>query len=149
MASFSFNGAKEALAKGTLDMEDDTLMVLLVGTSYDGDADNIYVDDITTLDELDTSGYVGAHGGAGRKALNVTVTRDDANDQAEIDAVDIVWSSIGSPTSDTVNAALIYRVGTSDDTDALNIISLDLTNTPTNGGNITLQFNAEGFGKIT
>ena len=78
---------------------------------------------------------------------NLAVNKDNVNDRAEFDADDEVFSSINAGTA---QAALIY-LHVTNDTDSIPLIYIDQTDFPivTNGGDVTLNFNAEGILQFT
>lgn len=150
MADLTYNLARRKLLDGTLDLTSDTIKVMLVTSSYVADKDNDFVDEGGANDpvdhELSGTGYVAGYGGAGRKTLsNKAFETDDTNDRGEFDdTVDVTWSSINAGTA---AAAIIFRAGTADDTDALLIAYIDSGGFPivTNGGDLTISWNAEGI----
>lgn len=148
MASFVFNDAKANLMNGTVDLDTNTIKVLLVGTTFSGvEDDGPNVSNITTLGELTGTGYTSGHGNAGRKTLtSATVTADDTNNRAAFDAADVTWTGI---SAGTIHGALIHKEGTTNDTDAKVIAFIDLANTVTNGGDITISWGANGILLLT
>lgn len=146
MPSFVYNTAAKEIADGTIDLDTDTLKVMLIGTgtAYTPDRDDDFVDEGGANDPIDAelngvSGYTRGFGNAGRKTASVTVEVDKANDRAEVDIADLTWTALG--TGDTIAAAILIKEGT-DDTDTKLIAYFDVTDTPTNGGDITLDFDA-------
>lgn len=106
----------------------------------DGGADD-FVDG-----ELSGTGYTGGFGGAGRKALaSKTYTEDDANDRAEFDAADLTWTAINAGT--VAQANILDETGASDDTGTEVVANIDTGGFPvvTNGGDLTIAWNAEGI----
>lgn len=147
MASFVYTGAKEEIAKGAIDFReagDDIRVVLVMSDSTaDTEEDTLLMNAFTTLDEYDGAAYV-------RKALaSQTVTRDDPNDRAEIDAVDVVWTALGVGTRQCIGM-IVYKHVTSD-ADSIPIAYIDTGGFPFdgNGGDVTMQWNAEGILQIT
>ena len=121
-----------------------TYKVSLHDSTYNGDDEDDNMSDPVTLGELSGTGYTAGHGGAGRKTVaNLTVTVDDPNNQAELDADDITWSGIDAGTAAT---AILHEEGTTDDTDAAIVGTYDFA-IATNGGDVTLQVDAEGLMK--
>jgi hypothetical protein len=147
MASLVYNTAKQLMADGTIDLDTNTIKVMLVTSAYTPNADHDYVDEGGASDpcdaEIDVTGYTRGFNGAGRKTLaNADVTTDKANDRAEFDADDLTWTALGSGA--TIAGAILIKEGTSDTNSRL-IAYIDVTDTATNGGDITLQFNAQGI----
>jgi len=143
MASFVYTEAKRALLAGELDMDTHDIRVMLVDstTTADTEEDATTISGITTLGELSGTGYA-------RVALaNEAVAADNANDRGEFDADDAAWTGIDAGTA---QAALVFRHVTND-TDSVPIAYIDTGGFPivTNGGNLTIQWNAEGILQLT
>ena len=147
--SFVAQDTLRRIFTGDIDVDTDTIAAALVGTSFDGDPENLTLDGVTTLDEIEVTNYVTGHSGAGRKDLSITITTDDTNNQIEIDATNLTWSSLGGTTNDTVAGILYFKQGASDDTTAYMLGYASLTCTNTNGSDFTVQFDAEGIMKVT
>ncbi len=145
MASLIFNRAKKEIFDGTLDMSaTGDIRLLLVTSAYTPNADHDFIDlggsDAVTA-ELSGTGYV-------RKALaSEAFAEDDANDRAEWDADDVVFTGI---TAGTAAAFVIYD-HTGVDTTSVIIAYVDTGGFPivTNGGDLTITFNAEGIIQLT
>lgn len=148
MASFVYNKAAQEIADGTVDLLNDTIKTMLVTSAYTPNRDDLVVDAGGANDALDAeisvSGYTGGWGGSGRKALtSKTLTTDNANDRAEFDADNLTWSTLG--TGATIAAMVVIKEGGANDTTSRLIAYLDVTDTPTNGGDVTFTFDAEGI----
>lgn len=151
MANILFTKARELIANhnaaGTINLLSDTLKVMLVDDTYVGNADDQFVDDGTANDpashEISVSGYTGGFGGAGRKTLaGKSIAPDFTDDVAYFDANDVTWTALGAGA--TIGAALLIREGTND-ADSRVIAKFDVTDTPTNGGDVTLVWHADGL----
>jgi hypothetical protein len=147
MANFFYNRAARKIADGTIALSTDTLKVMLVTSVYTPNRDHDFVDAGGASDPIDAelsgTGYVGGLGGAGRKTLTTkTFSEDDANDRGEMDCDDITWTAINAGTA---AAAIVIREGGSDA--ASELIAYIDSGFPktTNGGDLTLQINAEGL----
>lgn len=145
MAIFVYNEAKRALAEGEIDFVNDDIRVLMVmtNTTADTEDDANTISGFTTLDECDGANYA-------RKALaNQAVNEDAPNNRAEFDADDVVWTALGAGTRNN-QAAVVYKHVTND-TDSVPIAYFDGGGFPFNGngGNVTLQWNAEGIVQVT
>jgi len=152
VADFVYNLAKKQLLDGSLDLDTDDIRVMLVDSGYTANKDHDYVDgggaDDPVDHELSGTGYTGGYGGSGRKALaSRAVTEDDTNDAGKFDAADVTWSAINAGTA---ACAIVIKKGTADDTTAVLIAHYD-TGFPvvTNGGDVTLQWNANGILALT
>lgn len=144
MANGVYNKGKEEIAKALTDLDGSTLKVMLVNSTYTFDADHLFVDNGGAADPIDkeisVSGY--ARGTLASKA----VTRDDTNDFAYLDADDQVFTSLAS--GQTIGGAVLFRdAGGADSANPL-IAFYDLTDTPTNGGNVTVQWAVVGSGAV-
>lgn len=148
MASFVYNKAAQELADGTIDLLTDTIKVMLVTSTYSPSRTDLVVDAGGSSDALDAeisvSGYTGGWGGSGRKSLaSKSVAVDQSNNRAEFSAANLTWSTLG--TGATIAALILIKEGVSNDTTSRLIAYLDITNTPTNGGDIAFTFDAEGI----
>lgn len=140
MSDFVFNVAKgrisEMIANG------DTIKCLLLkGAGTDAvlkDLDTIsaVLAEASTT-EADATNYV-------RQTLGgLTSTPDDSNDRRDNDCNDIVFSSIGGASNNSIVAAIFYKEVTND-SDNIPLCKYDVTYT-TNGNTLTLNINALGF----
>lgn len=143
MANLVYNAGKEKIANGTIDLDTSALKVLLVKSTYVADADHATIDDGSANDpqshEISVSGY-------SRQTLSTrTVTKDNSNDRAYLDADDTTFTSLAS--GQTIGGAIIFYDTGADNT-AVPIAFYDLTDTPTNGGNIVVQWAAGASGGV-
>lgn len=150
MASILYNEAKKEILDGTLNLSSSTLKVMLVDSTYTPNADNDVVDAGGASDPIDAeivaTNYTGAWGGAGRKTLaSKTFTADDTNDRGVFDAADVTWTSLGGATNDTIVGAIVIKEGGANDTTSRLIAYIDTADITTNGGDITIQWNASGI----
>lgn len=143
-------GLKEIL-DGTIDLDNDTLKVMLVNASYTYDPDHDVVDnsagDATdpSHNEITATNYTKGHAGAGRKTATVTLAADKTNNRATVAIADLTWSSLGGAANDTVAGAILFKEGANDGASRL-IAFFDLSDTVTNGGDLTLDFAASAAG---
>lgn len=146
-SDFVANVAKGRIAYyGSLPATNDALiLVLLKSAGLATDATLRDFDDLAavlagTSDEADFTNYT-------RKTLaNVTVTIDDTNDRVNIDCDDVVYTSAGGATNNTMGKAVIcYDPDTTTGTDSslipLGYFSYDGT---TDGSTITLTMPVDG-----
>jgi hypothetical protein len=140
MASLLYNRGKKALVAGEVDWDDNsttTIRVLLVNASYSPNADHAYVSSVTN--EVVGTGYT-------RKNLTTrAVTQNDANDRVECGADNITWTGLDCGT---IAGAVVYKQTGGDDTtpaDDILIAYMDFNDLITNGGDVTLQWNALGL----
>lgn len=145
MASDWYNRGKTEVANGDTDLLTSNLKVMLVAPGYVFDPDADFVSDVVAS-EVSGTGYTGGFGGAGRKALtNRAIVEDDVNDRAEFDADDLTWTALNVGD---IGGAIVFREATSD-ADSPLIGFLDPADISTNGGDITIQWDAEGILRLT
>lgn len=147
MANFVYNEAKRAIAAGEMNFAeagiDMRVILVMTNTTCDTEDDVNFIDDWTTLDEYDGASYA-------RQAIGTQVINEDvANNRAEIDGVDVTFTSLGVGTRQA-QAAIIYKHVTND-ADSVPICFIDTGGFPFdgNGGDVTIQWNAEGILQIT
>lgn len=139
MASAIFNSFKRDIANGSIDLDTDTINVMLVGSSFTPDVDAMSKrSSVTSFD-------VG--GDATHKALaNKTVTVDNANNRAIFDADDVVWAG----ATITARGAVLYKsrggADTADELIAFIDFGSDISST---AADFTLAFNAAGILALT
>lgn len=137
MADRVYNVIKRDLLKGDLDFDTATVKMLLYDTSHSSDVDDDTLNDFTTLDEINESGY-------SRQTLaTVAVTLDDANDRAYVDADSPAFGTVVA--GGTIAGGIVYKDGGGGATTDVPISDLDLPNTATNGQAVTVNFAATGF----
>jgi hypothetical protein len=147
MAEVMFNRGKFNLGSGALGwVAGDVRALLLSGASVPAGCSD---PDLNTVSELlAVSGAVEATGtGYVRKQLaSKTATEDDANNRLSLDAADTVWTSIDCGT---VRAIVLHKEGASDA--ARELISIHDTGFPkvTNGGDLTIVWDAAGILTLT
>lgn len=150
MASFVYNEAARLISvSGGIDLEHDTLKVMLVGSGYVPDRDHNFVDESGGDDPIDhevsgITGYTNGWGSSSRKTLEgVTITTDDDNDRVVFDANDLVWATLGAGAA--IARALVIKEGAADDTTSRLVICVDFADYNTNGGDFPLIFNSGGI----
>jgi hypothetical protein len=124
-------------------MDTDDIRVLLVMTNTTADTE----DDVntfagfTTLDEFDGANYTSG----GVALTGEAISEDAANNRAEFDANDATFTAIGAGTRQ-VQAMIVYKFNTTV-SDSEPLIFIDTGGFPfsANGGNVTVQWNAEGI----
>lgn len=137
MASGMYNTGKESLVDGTIVWGTSDMRVLLVTSGYTFDPDHDFVADLTPgSNEISVAGY-------SRQVLGgEVVVVDDANNRVEFDATDVVFSGLAA--GQTIAAAVVY-LHTGSDATAQLLAYIDLADTPTNGGDVTIQWDPEGI----
>ncbi len=151
MASFAYGLAMELIVEQTLDwISDAAIKAGLSNTTHVPDKDDQYLDDAGADDfidgELSGTGYASGFGNSGRHALtSKAVVYDVANDRVELDADDSVWTAINAGT---IAHVTILKEITSDALSPV-VIEIDVADTVTNGGDITIAYDAEGILQLT
>lgn len=145
MASFMYNRAIKEIMDGTINLDTDTLKLMLVNSTYAADPDQDFIDLSTGTDaesgEITATNYTRGFGGAGRKTVSITISEQDANNRGVAVLADTTWTALGGATNDTVVAAVLVKEITNDAASKL-IAYFDITDTPTNGSDFTLDFDA-------
>ena len=127
MADLVTNKCKYELFTGDANLDAADLRMALIKTTPPT-ADTNFMDGIT---EVTVSGY------ARQTLTGETVTEDDTNDFAYLDATDPVWTALAA--GETIIGAVLFR-HTGADATAPVYAFYDFTDTPTNGGDVTMQF---------
>lgn len=137
MANVIFNSFKRDIMNGALDLDTDTIKVMLVTSAYTPDQDaHTKRSDITN--EVSGTGY-----SAGGSALaNKAVTADNTDNEGVFDADDLSWAS----ATITARGAVLYKArgGAASADELLCYIDFgsDIAST---GGTFLITWNAEGI----
>lgn len=134
-----FNRGKLQLGEQGFSGLDFRMLLLRTGTAYVYDPDDNFVADVLTggVLELSVSGY-------SRQVLaNVGVTENDTLDRVEYEADQVQFASLAS--GQTIDAAIVF-VQVTTDADSYLVSYYNLVDTPTNGGNINIQFDGSDPG---
>lgn len=137
MASVIYNSFKRDIANGSIDLDTDTIKVMLVTSSYTPDIDaHAKRSDITG--EVTGTGY--ASGGAALEGKTVTV--DNTGNRGIFDATDVVWT----PATITARGAVLYKArGGAASLDEL-ICYIDFgADVSSTADDFTLTFHADGI----
>ena len=136
MASGIYTSGKLKLMNGTIDWDgtgSTGIRMMLVSTGYTFAATHNYVSQ-TTGTEISVAGY------SRQSSSSKTVAASTA--RIKYDMSDVTYSSLTA--GQTVGAGIIYKDAATD-TGRQMLFYMDVTNTPTNGGNITVQFSSLGI----
>ena len=136
---------------GTLDMTATTFRLMLVSTGYVADQDHNFVNANTSSGASgEPKVYEISVGGYSRQNVTLTAFEDDTNDFAGLDASDVTFTALTA--GQTVGGAVLYRYsssgGTTGDSGQDIIAFYDVTDTPTNGGDITIQWASTSAGGV-
>lgn len=139
MANLVTNKLKFRVLSGSVNLGSavQKLMLLKSGTP---NADDNFVADITPgTNELSVAGYA-------RVTLTTkSVTEDDTNDFAYMDADDVAFGALTA--GQTITWAYLLEFVTND-ADSFLEAAYDVTDTPTNGGAITIVWNTPANGGV-
>lgn len=139
-----YNSFKKKLVDNDVDFAADTIKVTL-HTSYTPNIDtHDFWDDVSSTEYGTASGYTAGGVTLGSK----TVTVDTSNDQADVDAADPSWSSLGPLSPNTPSHAIIWKDTGTPGTSPL-ICYMELGTTATNGSDYALALNAGGLFTVT
>lgn len=142
MANVTYNTFKKRLIDGGITWSSADIRLLLITNGYTVDADDVFVNDLTPVsNELSGTGYT-------RKTLvSKSTSQDDVNNRAEGTADNVSFTGINAGTA----AACVLFVQVTNDTDSWLICFIDTGGFPvtTNGGDLTIQWNAEGIIQLT
>jgi len=137
MADVIYNSFKRDIMNGALDLDTDTIKVMLVTSTYTADQDaHTKRSDITN--EVSGTGYT-----AGGSALaNKAVTVDNTDNEGVFDADDLTWST----STITARGAVLYksRGGASSADELLCYIDFG-SDKISSAGNFTITWDAEGI----
>ena len=109
MADIIFHNYMTLEAEKEIDLENDSLIIVLLADTYSPSVDHTQYSDVSGHELATANGYTQK-----TKALaNVTVTDDDANDRANVDCDDISWTASGG--SITARYAAVIDDSVTDD----------------------------------
>ncbi len=152
MASAWFTQGLKKILDGTIDLDTTTLVIILVDSGYTFNKDHDVIDnganDATdpSFNEILATNYVPGFGAGGRKTASITMQVNDTSDRVDIAIGDLTWTALGGAVNDTPAAAILAFETGGADTATVPITYLDFTDTPSNGGNFTLDFATLGAG---
>jgi hypothetical protein len=141
MANVFYNEAKTSIVNRNIDLAADTIKVMLVNSVYTANADHQFIDEAGASDAVDARLAGTTDQTLGTKVIG----KDNTGDFAYFDAADSLFSAV--TTGQTAVAAIVYK-DTGTPTTSKMICYLDITDTPTNGGDITLQYAAPASGAV-
>ena len=138
MANFIYTHAAKELLDGDIDLDapsDTRIRLVMTNTTCDTEEDLDTWGAFTTDDEYDGANY------AIKALANEVTAEDEANNRGEFSADNVVYTALGAGTRANQAAILvIYVDGTAD----IPIAYIEASFTG-NGGDVTLQWNAEGI----
>jgi len=151
MANFVYNQGKFLLANGSLNLLTQNIALMLVANTYEGSAAAAVLPDANTVAEIvsheittaTVSGY--ARVALTGKTISETDDGGTSNGFAFFNASNVTFASLG--TGNTVGGCILFRQGTNNSDSPL-IAFYDVVDTPTNGGDITIQWASAANGGV-
>ena len=151
MSNFVYNYGKFLLANGSLNLLTDNIALLLVTPGYEASNTIANLADANTMHEIAsyelTTGTVSGYARYALASKSVSETDDgsSSNGFAFFKASNVTFSSLG--TGNTVGGCILIRQGA--DNNACPLIAFyDVVDTPTNGGDITIQWASDANGGV-
>lgn len=136
MANAKYNAFKVALANGGIDLDTDTINVMLVTSAYVPNIDT-HTNRSHVTDEVTGTGYTAG----GQSLASKTVTQDNTADTAVFDAADVTWAT----STITARGAVLYKSTGTASTDTL-IAYFDFgVDESSNEGDFTITWNTGGI----
>lgn len=136
MADAIQNTFKQHIMNGGIDLDTDTIKVMLLSSSHTQNIDtHEYIDDVSA-NEVSGTGYTAGGATLGSKVVSV----DDTDDEGVFDAADVTWAS----STITARYAAIYKdTGTPGTSPIIAILDFG-SDQSSSSGDFTIQWNSEG-----
>ena len=141
MASILYNEGNQSIIDRDIDLAANTIKAMLVSSTYTPDKDDQFIDAGGASDAVDAR----LSGTTDQTLANKVIGKDTTNDFSYFDADDVVFTAV--TTGQTAVGVVIYK-DTGTPTTSKLIAYLDITDTPTNGGDITINFATPANGGI-
>ncbi len=137
MADVIPNAFKKNIMNGGIDLDGDTIKVMLLDDTHTQDQDaHEFIDDVSA-NEVSGTGYTAGGAAIGSK----TVSQDNTDNEGVFDGADVTWSG----STITARYAAIYKdTGTPSTSPLIAILDFG-ENKSSSNGNFTIQWNAEGI----
>lgn len=151
MANFVYNYGKFLLANGNLNLISDNVALLLVANTYEASNTVANLADANTVHEIAsfevTTGTVTGYARYALTSKSVEETDDGgtSNGFAFFKAANVTFTSLG--TGNTIGGCVLFRQGADNNASPL-IAFYDVVDTPTNGGDITIQWASDANGGV-
>ena len=146
MADGVFNIAKGAFVEKFRDGASNGIVLLMKANETESTLRDR--DDLSALfgaasnTEADFTNY------ARKTGLTATITVDDTNDRVDVDLPDQTWTSAGGASNNTLVKAVVAYQESAADSGRVPLTHHDFAAT-TDGSDLTIQFNASGFGRAS
>jgi len=136
MADVIYNNFKKNIMNGNIDLDTDTIRVMLTTSDYTADADtHEFMNQVTN--EVTGTAYTAN----GEELTSAAVTADTTDDEGVFDADDVTWAS----STITARYAVIYKDTGASTTSPL-ICCIDFTeDKSSSNGDFKIAWNAEGI----
>lgn len=141
MANMVMNEGIESVIDRNIDFIADTIKSMLVKSGYVANKDNQFIDEGGANDPVDHRVTGTTDQTIGSKATG----KDTTGDFGYFDGADSVFSAV--PAGDTVAGVVVYK-DTGTPTTSKILAYYDVTDTPANGGDITIQWATPANGGI-
>lgn len=141
MPSIMYNEGNESIIDRNIDLLTDTIKAMLVSSVYSPNKDDQFIDAAGASDPVDAR----LTGTTDQTLASKVIGKDTTSDFSYFDAADVVYTAV--TTAQTAVGVVIYKDSGLATTSKL-IAYLDITDTPTNGGDITIQWAAPASGGI-
>lgn len=137
MADVIFNNFKKLIMNGGIDLDTDTIKVMLVTSSYTPDQDaHDFINDVSA-NEVSGTGYTAG----GATLASVAVTADNTDNEGVFDAADTTWST----STITARGAVLYK-DTGNAATSPVICYFDFgSDKVSSAGDFTIAWNSEGI----
>lgn len=139
MANLTYNEGIESIIDRNIDFIADTIKAILLSSTYTANKDDSFIDAGGASDMVDAR--IGTDQTLGTKVTG----KDTTSDFAYLDAADSTWTAVAGGS--TVVGVGVYK-DTGTPTTSKVICYLDVTDTATNGGDITVQYATPANGGI-
>jgi hypothetical protein len=137
LADVIYNSFKRDVANGSIDLDTDTINVMLVTSAYTPNQD-------THTKRSDVTNEVAAGGGystGGQSLAGKSVVADNTNNRGVFDANDVTWAT----STITARGAVLYKSrGGAASADELIMYVDFLADQSSSGGNFTIQWDSNG-----
>lgn len=141
MANLAYNEGIESVVDRNIDLIADTIKAVIVGTGYTENKDHQFIDEGGANDIVDHRIAGTTDQTIGSKATG----KDNTGDFAYFDGGDVTFSAVAGGA--TVAKVAVYKdTGTPTTSKVLGLF--DVTDTATNGGDITIQWATPANGGI-
>jgi hypothetical protein len=139
MANITYNEGVYRVLDRSIDLVADTIKAMLVSSTYSPNKDDQFIDAGGASDPVD------ARIGTDQTLSGKAVGKDNTGDFAYMDANDPTWTAVAGGS--TIAGVVIYK-DTGVATTSRILAYIDVTDTATNGGDITLQIAAPSSGAL-